>query len=292
MTKHTHNTAPTCFVDAKGVHFAYRRFGEDVGIPLVFFQHFTGNLDNWDPLVLDGIAKDREVIIFNNRGVASTDGAVPLTYAAMAEDAEAFIRALGLTTVDILGFSMGGGIAQLLASAKPELVRKVILACIAPRDGDGMQSMSPEAQTVFGKTRAIPDELWLDVFFTTSSRSQAAGRRFLERYRARTVNRDVNVNEKVAPAQMAAIAEWGEAKGDRFSYLKDIKQPVLVIGGSRDIICPTINSYYLQQYLPNAELVIYPDSNHGAHYQYPELFVKQTQMFLDDATTVTAQSVA
>jgi pimeloyl-ACP methyl ester carboxylesterase len=292
MAKNTHNAAPTQYVEAKGIHFAYRRFGTSNGIPLVCLQHFTGNLDNWDPFVLDSIADDREVITFNNRGVASTDGEVPHTYAAMAEDAEAFIRALGLTSVDLLGFSMGGAIAQLLAAARQDLVRKLILVCIAPRDGDGMQGMSPEAQVIFGKTRAVADELWLDVFFTQSARSQAAGRRFLDRYRARQINRDVDNNERVAPAQMEAIAEWGRPKGDRFMYLKDIKQPVLVVGGSRDIITPTINSYHLQQYLPNAQLVIYPDSNHGAHYQYPELFVKQAQMFLDDSISVAAQRVA
>jgi pimeloyl-ACP methyl ester carboxylesterase len=152
--------------------------------------------------------------------------------------------------------------------------------------------MSAEAQAVFGKQRVIADELWLDVFFTQSSKSQAAGRQFLDRYRARQIDRDVNINEKVAHAQLVAVAEWGQPKGQRFMYLKDIKQPVLVVGGSRDIITPTINSYYLQQNLPNAQLVIYPDSNHGAHYQYPELFVEQVQMFLDDSTSVAAKRVA
>lgn len=271
---------PTQFVNVGGTKFAYRRFGK-VGeaLPLVFFQHFSGNLDNWDPAVIDNLAKDREVIIFNNRGIASSEGEVPTTYSAMAKDGIAFIEALGLKKIDVLGFSMGGGIAQLVTKDRPDLVRRLILVGIAPRNGDGMQGMSPEAQAVFTKKRAVADELWLDVMFTPSAASQAKGREFLERYRARK-DRDVQPNASVATNQMASIGEWGQPVGERFAYLKEIKQPVLVVNGSHDIIVPTINSYYLQQYLPNATLILYPDSNHGSMYQYPEQFVKHATQFL------------
>lgn len=284
METQTHQTAPTQFINAAGINFAYRRLGKKSGIPLVLFQHFTGNLDNWDPIIINGLAKEREVILFNNRGVASTNGEVPLTYAAMATDAIAFIEALGLNEVDLFGFSMGGGVAQEVAIQKPSLINKIILAGIAPRNGENMQTMSPEAQAIFGKERENPDELWLDVFFSPSETSQAAGHKFLERYRARTIDRDINVNEKVAGNQLAAIGEWGQplVEGEkRFAYLHDIKHPVLVVNGNNDIIVPTINSYHLQQHLPNATLILFPDSNHGSQYQYPEEFLLYANNFLN-----------
>jgi len=284
MNTQTHQTAPTQFLKAAGINFAYRRLGKKAGIPLVLFQHFTGNLDNWDPLIIDGLAAEREVILFNNRGVASTEGEVPLTYGAMAKDAIAFIETLGLQQVDLFGFSMGGGVAQEVAIQKPGLVRRIILSGIAPRNGERMQQMSPEAQAVFGKVRENPDELWLDVFFSPSETSQAAGRKFLERYRSRTIDRDLNINERVAGNQLTAIGEWGQplVEGEeRFAYLRDIKQQVLVVNGNNDIIVPTINSYHLQQYLPNATLILFPDSNHGSQYQYPGEFLLYANNFLN-----------
>ncbi len=281
MTTHTHQTAPTQFVEARGIRFAYRRFGKASGVPLVFNQHLTGTMDHWDPAVTDAFAKDREVILFNNAGVSSSSGEVPTTIEKMGVNAVAFIRALGLTTVDVLGFSIGGMVAQEITLQAPDRVRRLVLVGTGPRGGQGMAALTPEAQQIFGATYDEPDHLWLAGFFTPSESSQAAGREFLRRFRLRTENRDPEVNEKVAPAQLAAIAGWGAPREKPFEYLKEIAKPALVLNGGKDVIVYPVNSYILQQELPNAQLILYPDSAHGSQYQYPKLFVRHVSTFLD-----------
>ena len=278
-------TVPTQFVEANGIRFAYRRWGKQGKVPLVFNQHFTGNLDNWDPAVLDGLATEREIIIFNNAGIASSTGEVPDTFAGMAKNAESFIDALGLKQIDVLGFSLGGMVAQQIVLDRPELVRKLILIGTAPRNhdaGDGEGYITPETASVFGASYDPPENLWLKVFFTDSEESQAAGRAFLKRYLSRTVERDAPISDKVAPAQIAAIGQWGAHPGEKFAYLKEIKQPTLVVNGTHDVIVYTVNSLYLAQNLPNAKLILYPDANHGSWYQYHEDFVAEVNRFLDN----------
>ena len=283
MTSHTHQTAPTQFVDANGIRFAYRRFGKTGGVPLVLNIHFTGTMDHWDPAVTNGLAQSREVILFNNAGISSTSGEVPQSIEEMAANAAAFIKALGLTHVDVLGFSMGGLIAQELALAEPQLVRRLILVGTGPRSGEGMASLTPEAQDIFGATYEEPDHLWLRVHFSPSDASQAAGRKFLQRLRLRAEGRDPEANDKVAPAQLAALAKWGAPRENPFDYLLALAQPTLVINGDNDVIIYSINSWILQQNIPNAQLIIYPDANHGSLYQYPERFVTHVAQFLSES---------
>jgi pimeloyl-ACP methyl ester carboxylesterase len=280
MANHTHQTAPTQYVEANGIRFAYRRFGKAGGLPLVFNQHYVGTMDYWDPAVTDGLARNREVILFNNAGVSSSSGEAPTTFQEMGANAIAFIKALGLTKVDVLGFSTGGMVAQEIALQAPDLVRRLILVGTGLRGGEGIAPMTEAAAEIFGATYDPPENLWLAVHFTPSTSSQAAGREFLKRKHLRQENRDPEVNEKVGPAQIAALNKYGLKYEGVSDYLKDIHQPTLVVNGNNDVIAPTVNSFTLQQTLPNAELILYPDSNHGSFIQYHDLFGEQVHQFL------------
>jgi pimeloyl-ACP methyl ester carboxylesterase len=277
----THQTAPTQYIDAAGVKLAYRRFGKPGGVPLVMFQHFVGTMDSWDPKITDGFAREHEVILFDNAGVAASGGTVPTTVEGMAGHAIALIEALKVKQADLLGFSLGSLVAQQVALQRPDLARRLIIVGSGPRGGEGMASLTPEFLDMLKKPHDPADELLLDVFFTQSAASQQAGRAFLTRLRARQVQRDPDVDDKVAPAQIAAFAAWGAPRADANAYLKQIRQPVLVVSGSRDLVHYTVNSFTLQQQLPNAQLIVYPDSNHGSIYQYPDLFLAQAGLFLN-----------
>jgi pimeloyl-ACP methyl ester carboxylesterase len=226
---HTHNTAPTQFVEADGIRFAYRRFGNPIGTPIVLLQHFMGNLDNYDPAITDHLATDREVILTDIAGVGLSTGCAPQTVAEMARDAASLIDALGLEHVDLFGFSMGGFVAQQLTVSRPELVRRLILVGTGPRGGEGVGQLAP-------------------------------------------------VSQATVAAHRAAAAEWGAGS---FDYLEAIPHPTLIVNGNNDIVVATVNSYVLQQNLPNAELILFPDSNHGSHFQFAEQFNRFLSDFVD-----------
>src|ERR1700737_2629842 len=280
-TQHSHQTAPTQFVEANGIRFAYPRCGNAAGVPLVFNQHYIGTMDYWDPTVTDGLARGREVLLFNNAGVSSSSGEVPTTFEQMGTNAVAFSRALGLNKADVLGFSIGGMVAQEITLQAPDLVRKLILVGTGPRGGEGMESMTQVAKRIFGAVYDPPENMWLAVLFSPSEAAQAAGMEFLKRKHLRQEGRDPEVNDKVSPAQVEAMDKWGVQQEGSYDYLKTIKQPTLVVNGSNDVIMPTVNSFIMEQNIPNAQLIIYPDSNHGAHHQYPELFVEHATLFLN-----------
>ena len=281
MTSFTHDTAPTQYAEGGGIRFAYRRFGGPGRPPLVFYQHFMGTMDDHDPALSDAFAGDREVILFNNTGVASSSGIVPDTIEAMARDAITFTDALGLTTIDVVGHSMGGLVAQEVALARPDLVRRLVLVGTGPRGGEGIGARPGWVGELFTRKYQRQEDMWLPILFAPTRTSQAAGRAYIERIVARA-DRDTPVSDQSIAAQRAAIAAYGAAKDPSYANLKGLELPVLVVNGTDDIIIPTINSYILQQFLPDAELILYPDAGHGSHFQYPGLFVRHARIFLDD----------
>src|SRR5579875_1249561 len=277
MTTYTHDTVPTQFVEAGGVRFAYRRFGRTGGVPIVMNIHFRGTMDHWDPLITDGLAQQREVILFDNAGIGASSGPTPETVGEMATHAIAFIMALGIGETDVLGYSIGGKVAQEIVVQAPGLVRKLILVGTGPRGADTAASKSAE---IFSATYDPPEHLWIAAHFLPNAAGHAAGLKYLER-KHRRQNRVPEVTEAAATAQYAAIVSSNEKIDGVWDYLADIHQPALVVDGSNDLIIPTINGFTLQQHLPNAQLIVYPDSSHGPQNQYPELFLAHAALFLD-----------
>jgi pimeloyl-ACP methyl ester carboxylesterase len=282
---YTHITAPTQFVETNGISFAYRRFGKgDSEVPpLLFMQHFRGGMDHWDPAITDGFAVRRPVILFNNAGVASSSGETPNTIEAMGEHAADFVNALGISQVDLLGFSIGGFVAQMFTIRHPTLVRRLILIGTGPRAGEPPQDPNyvRHATSTDPSTGESGLEAFLYLFFSPSSRSQAAGKAFWKRRHIRKNDVDPPSSPQTMAAQLAAIKEWREVHAERFAELKNITQPTLVVNGNHDAMVPTINSFTLSQHVPNAQLIIYPDSGHGSQFQYPDLFLSHARMFLD-----------
>jgi pimeloyl-ACP methyl ester carboxylesterase len=277
---YTHNTAPTQYAESNGIRYAYRRFGAGDQLPLVCLQHFRGGLDNWDRLVTDGLAQNRSVILFNNAGIASSEGNPADTIDGMARHVIAFVDALGLEKIDLFGFSMGGFVAQNVVLDRPKLVRRLILAGTGPEGGEGMVGY-PELATRHATQEVPTEENFLYLFFYPSDSSQSAGRVYWTRRHERQ-DQDPPSSKAAMLAQVKAIAGWGAVPTqDRYAKLKRIELPVLVVNGKTDLMVPTVNSFILQQHLPDAELIIYPDSGHGGIFQFSTRFVREATTFLD-----------
>jgi pimeloyl-ACP methyl ester carboxylesterase len=278
----SNTTAPTQFITTRLETYACRRFGAGASPPLVCLQHFTGTLDNWDPAVTDPLAQTREVILFESAGLGRSTGEVPSTVAAMAAHLLAFVDALGLTLIDLLGFSLGGMVAQQAALERPPLVRKMLLVGTAPEGGEDIMHLEkPVLRRVLENPELQGLRKLVGLFFTPSEASQAAGRAFVARLLARKADREPTPGPNVAPAQVAAFRAWERVDGERFAKLRRITQPCLVVNGVRDEMIPVRNSYLLAEHLPGAMLLIYPDAGHGSLFQFHNSFVTQAVLFLD-----------
>lgn len=278
-------TAETKFVQANGTRYAYRTVGDDrASPPLVLLQDLITTMDGWDPMVVDGLARGRKLVLFDNAGVGFSSGSTPSTVGQMAMDAVDFVAALGLEQVDLLGYSLGGMVAQHFTANWPDTVGKSILVGTAPRGG---QHRLVEFLEAVDTDRGLAHPR-IDLFFTKSDASQAAGRRYIERIGRRSEDRDMDVHAETARAQAQAFIDWCATDDPDNRILGAIDHPVLIVSGSHDTILPADNSYALFKRLPNAQLILYPDSGHGSVFQYPDRFVAQATLFLSEPAKYTS----
>ncbi len=273
----TLETAPTRCIEGRGIRFAYRRLGPSTGTPLVLLQHFSGNIDAWDPAVVNVSRRRSPCDRLRQRRVGRSTGQTPDNVAAMARDAVAFINALGISEVDLLGFSLGGCVAQQIAAEHGRLVRKLILVGTAPKGGE--EHLLAVLQEAFSQTDA-PDPR-LPLFFTTSSASHSSGLAFLKRTQVRKDDRDTDNGSAVTDPQAKALITWCATPDPEHAILHAIRQPTLVVSGSHDTMLPANNAYAMFKELSNAQLVLYPDSGHGALFQHHEIFVSHVRTFLN-----------
>ncbi|MDX3458510.1 alpha/beta hydrolase [Streptomyces sp. ME02-8801-2C] len=269
--------APARTVTAGGVTYAYRELGPKGGIPVVFFVHLAATLDNWDPRIIDPIAEGRHVIAFDNRGVGASTGQVPDSIEAMADDAYAFVKALGYDKIDVFSFSLGGMVAQALVVKHPELVRKLVLTGTGPKGGKDMDKVVAITYWDILRatlTRSDPKEF---LFFNRNATGKPAARAFVNRLKERTADRDADIKTKAFQTQLKAIKKWGRSAPDDLSK---ITQPTLIANGDNDRMVPSVLSQDLHRRIKDSELIIYPDSGHGGIFQYHEKFAPVAVEFL------------
>ena len=271
---------PTTKITARnGIEYAYREVGTS-SAPLVLLQHFRGNLDNWDPALLDDLSAKRRVIAFNNTGVGSSTGSTPSTICEMSRDALAFTEALGLEQIDLLGFSIGSFIAQEIALARPALVRKMVLASSAPKGAPGMHGWAPWVIEAVGSQERTPPDKYISVFFAKSKTSSDAGAAALQRMFTREEH-DTPTSWQTKSAQYDAVCEWGIPNYSLLQRLEAIEMPVFVANGDSDPMILPKFSYLLAALLPDARMQIYPDSAHGFLFQHHTEFAADVNSFLD-----------
>jgi pimeloyl-ACP methyl ester carboxylesterase len=273
----TWKETPTRTVDVGGVKFAYRELGTGSDVPVVFLHHLTAVLDDWDPRIIDGIAAHHRVIAFDNRGVGGTGSSVPHTVEQMGADAIAFIRALGLERVDLFGFSLGGGVAQMVALQAPELVRRMILAGTGPRGGGGIDQITKIAVIAYLKAGLTLSDPRNFLFFPRTAEGKRAASDYFNRLKERTHNRDKRISMQARIAQLKAIRHAGQSEPDDLSL---ITQPVFVANGDHDLMVASSHSTDMARRLPNAKLKIYPNSGHGGVFQHHRTFVSDALQFL------------
>jgi pimeloyl-ACP methyl ester carboxylesterase len=273
----TWKNAPTRTVDVDGVEFAYRELGTGSDVPVVFLHHLTAVLDDWDPRIIDGIAAHYRVIAFDNRGVGATGSSVPHTVEQMGADAIAFIRALGLERVDLFGFSLGGGVAQMVALQAPELVRRMILAGTGPRGGGGIDQITKIAVIAYLKAGLTFSDPRNFLFFPRTAEGKRAASDYFNRLKERTHNRDKRISMQARIAQLKAIRHAGQSQPDDLSL---VTHPVFVANGDHDLMVASNHSADMARRLPNAQLKIYPNSGHGGVFQHHQTFVPDALQFL------------
>jgi pimeloyl-ACP methyl ester carboxylesterase len=262
----------------QGLIYCYRDTGGD-GVPLVLLQHFRGNLDNWDPALVDALASGRRVVAFDNAGVGGSSGTVPRTVAEMSAGALGFLDAMNLQKIDLLGFSIGSFVAQEMALARPDALNRVVLASSAPKGAPGMHGWAPEVIGAVGQPETAP-EGYLGVFFAQSDTSRSAGREALGRMYSRTEGRDEPTSWACRVTQYDAVCEWGVPNLCLLERLEAIEMPVFVANGDSDPMILPKYSYLLAGLLPNAKLKIYPDSAHGFLFQHHKEFATDVGAFL------------
>jgi len=264
------------------IEYAYRDLGESE-VPLVLLQHFRGNLDNWDPALIDALAAERRVVTFDNVGVGATSGTTPNTVEAMAHDAIAFLDAMGFKRVDLLGFSIGSFVAQEIALIRPDLLQRVVLASSAPQGAAGMHGWAPEVIGAVGAPETSP-EGYLSVFFAPTKTSLEAGRQAAGRiFGGRTTDRDQPTTWETRQAQYDAVCTWGIPNHSLLERVSSIDLPVFVANGDSDPMILPRYSYLLAGLLPNARLAIYPDSAHGFLFQHYSRFAADVHAFFEEA---------